>query len=472
MPRRRAAQSAASKISVIADDEQTVKKEKSSRSGKADGNPARKSSRQKKTNTIDITPDIGKSNENNDPSGREKSEIPVPTQGSRGKSSTSKRKGKGFRNVEHAKLSKNDNDEVIQSKYQTNFDGASEEFQKKGETVVKRAGTRGGPKKKVDNKIGCLEETRKTENNKVKSRGRGFPEVSITSCRSPTERRKRTRQINPTTMKPEAAQYKESRHKEDEKENGDPGRQERRARGRKKADGEIKNNTVDSELEATQTQTTAMKVGFRKTKIKQAQGLFSSKTEDHTDNVEQKIRTTRSQISQWWQKCFFGAQGRKLFRPYYDENWTTSNLLVHTKEEARLRKYYEKNHHIFDNISLHQNEESKMATVHYRLQEKDQKITELEKSVQEMRAQQSIIQTQSLKKDEDMTVLRNSLEKLDMTYTKENDDNSLTEDFHEVNVLHEFCQKQKKTIRNLQREIEQLREKAKQTSDTNNTDPE
>lgn len=86
------------------------------------------------------------------------------------------------------------------------------------------------------------------------------------------------------------------------------------------------------------------------------------------------------------------------------------------------------------------------------------------------------------------------------TYTKENDDNSLTEvkpflqsgqillyvavlkfiiyrvtchsngntdvhsillkcfqDFHEVNVLHEFCQKQKKTIRNLQREIEQLR---------------
>ena len=31
------------------------------------------------------------------------------------------------------------------------------------------------------------------------------------------------------------------------------------------------------------------------------------------------------------------------------------------------------------------------------------------------------------------------------------------QDFHEVDVLYEFCQKQKKTIRNLEREIEQMR---------------
>lgn len=58
-------------------------------------------------------------------------------------------------------------------------------------------------------------------------------------------------QINPTTMKPEAAQYKESRHKEDEKENGDPGRQERRARGRKKADGEIKVRFLNRSRQST-----------------------------------------------------------------------------------------------------------------------------------------------------------------------------------------------------------------------------
>lgn len=111
-----------------------------------------------------------------------------------------------------------------------------------------------------------------------------------------------------------------------------------------------------------------------------------------SEQIEEEILVVRSQISQWWDKCYYGKEQRTLCRPFFDgkltplclgfpdtwiyqpiwyhvwnksclhfytnpiffssENLTSSNLTSLKKEETKLRKFYEKNRHIFDNISL------------------------------------------------------------------------------------------------------------------------
>lgn len=107
-----------------------------------------------------------------------------------------------------------------------------------------------------------------------------------------------------------------------------------------------------------------------------------------SEQIEEDILGVRSQISQWWDKCYYGKEQRTLCRPFFDgkltllyldfpdtwiykpkwylvwnkscyhfypififeEKLTSSNLTALKKEEAKLRKFYEKNRHIFDNI--------------------------------------------------------------------------------------------------------------------------
>ncbi|XP_078338534.1 uncharacterized protein LOC111138254 isoform X3 [Crassostrea virginica] len=222
------------------------------------------------------------------------------------------------------------------------------------------------------------------------------------------------------------------------------------------------------------------------------------KKEKTTVQIEENIQAVRLQISHLWELCYYGEEQQKSCLPFFDESLTSSNLTALKKEETKLRKYYEKNRHIFDNISLQRDDQldGKLQTsntnyemkliakdkevqenqvlhkkilqqLEVQLQEKEKRISQLEKNIQEMQCKESKLQ--SKEKDENITALRKSLESLNTTYTKENDsvfENSkyqpksnceTKEDFHEVDVLYEFCQKQKKTIRNLEREIEQMR---------------
>uniref|UniRef100_K1RXF9 Protein regulator of cytokinesis 1 n=1 Tax=Magallana gigas TaxID=29159 RepID=K1RXF9_MAGGI len=229
-----------------------------------------------------------------------------------------------------------------------------------------------------------------------------------------------------------------------------------------------------------------------------------------SEQIEEDILGVRSQISQWWDKCYYGKEQRTLCRPFFDENLTSSNLTALKKEEAKLRKFYEKNRHIFDNIHESLQRDTKQSqgpsststdykaeilakdkelqdcrTLHKeifhqlesQLEEKERKIYQLEKNIKEMKSHQtklcyrtlSIFKQPPQEKDHEITTPRTTEEYLNSTYTKENDcdfgkkkNQSATtcnnEDFHEVNVLYEFCQKQKKTIRNLEREIELMRQ--------------
>ncbi|XP_052715718.1 repetitive organellar protein-like isoform X2 [Crassostrea angulata] len=246
--------------------------------------------------------------------------------------------------------------------------------------------------------------------------------------------------------------------------------------------------------------------------------LGQSKKLKSSEQIEEDILGVRSQISQWWDKCYYGKEQRTLCRPFFDENLTSSNLTALKKEEAKLRKFYEKNRHIFDNIHESLQRDTKQSqgpsststdykaeiltkekelqdcqTLHQeifhqlesQLEEKEKKIYQLEKNIKEMKSHQtklcyrtlSIFKQPPQEKDHEITTPRTTEEYLNSTYTKENDcdfgkkkNQSATtcnnEDFHEVNVLYEFCQKQKKTIRNLEREIELMRqERRKQAND-------
>ncbi|XP_038557816.1 protein regulator of cytokinesis 1b isoform X2 [Micropterus salmoides] len=64
----------------------------------------------------------------------------------------------------------------------------------------------------------------------------------------------------------------------------------------------------------------------------------------------------RSEISVFWEKCFFSADQRQAFAPYFSNDFTEELLSLHDAEIQRLKQHYEDHKELFDGV--HQWEES------------------------------------------------------------------------------------------------------------------
>ncbi|MEE6460342.1 hypothetical protein FKM82_000927 [Ascaphus truei] len=59
-------------------------------------------------------------------------------------------------------------------------------------------------------------------------------------------------------------------------------------------------------------------------------------------NLKVVFQKTREELQLYWDKCFFSAEQRQEFTPYYEEDVTEGLLCKHDEEVVRLKLHYEK----------------------------------------------------------------------------------------------------------------------------------
>ncbi|KPP80111.1 regulator of cytokinesis 1-like, partial [Scleropages formosus] len=65
-------------------------------------------------------------------------------------------------------------------------------------------------------------------------------------------------------------------------------------------------------------------------------------------NIQEVIEVIRGEVALYWEKCFFSADQRQAFLPYYDENLTDDLLHLHDAEILRLKHHYDEHKELFE----------------------------------------------------------------------------------------------------------------------------
>uniref|UniRef100_A0A8C9S6Y8 Protein regulator of cytokinesis 1b n=1 Tax=Scleropages formosus TaxID=113540 RepID=A0A8C9S6Y8_SCLFO len=67
-------------------------------------------------------------------------------------------------------------------------------------------------------------------------------------------------------------------------------------------------------------------------------------------NIQEVIEVIRGEVALYWEKCFFSADQRQAFLPYYDENLTDDLLHLHDAEILRLKHHYDEHKELFEGV--------------------------------------------------------------------------------------------------------------------------
>ncbi|XP_034385618.1 protein regulator of cytokinesis 1b isoform X1 [Cyclopterus lumpus] len=73
-------------------------------------------------------------------------------------------------------------------------------------------------------------------------------------------------------------------------------------------------------------------------------------------NIRNVTDAIRSEVAAFWEKCFFSADQRQAFAPYFSEDFTEELLAQHDAEIQRLKQHHEDHKELFDGV--HQWEDS------------------------------------------------------------------------------------------------------------------
>ncbi|RXN20836.1 tetratricopeptide repeat 17 [Labeo rohita] len=73
-------------------------------------------------------------------------------------------------------------------------------------------------------------------------------------------------------------------------------------------------------------------------------------------NIQNVTEAIRNEIAVFWDKCFYSADQRQAFVPYYDDDFSEELLSLHDAEIVRLKQYYEDHKDLFEGV--HKWEES------------------------------------------------------------------------------------------------------------------
>ncbi|XP_048041068.1 protein regulator of cytokinesis 1b isoform X3 [Megalobrama amblycephala] len=73
-------------------------------------------------------------------------------------------------------------------------------------------------------------------------------------------------------------------------------------------------------------------------------------------NMQNVTEAIRKEIAVFWDKCFYSADQRQAFVPYYDDDFSEELLSLHDAENVRLKQYYEDHKELFEGV--HKWEES------------------------------------------------------------------------------------------------------------------
>lgn len=67
-------------------------------------------------------------------------------------------------------------------------------------------------------------------------------------------------------------------------------------------------------------------------------------------NIRNVIEVIRSELSSYWDKCFYSNEQRQAFAPFYDEDYCEDLLSLHDAEIDRIKQYYESHKEMFEGV--------------------------------------------------------------------------------------------------------------------------
>ncbi|XP_066448839.1 protein regulator of cytokinesis 1 isoform X2 [Eleutherodactylus coqui] len=67
-------------------------------------------------------------------------------------------------------------------------------------------------------------------------------------------------------------------------------------------------------------------------------------------NIKSVIEVIRTELSTYWDKCFYGNEQRQAFAPFYDEDYSEDLLSLHDAEIDRIKQYYEAHKEMFEGV--------------------------------------------------------------------------------------------------------------------------
>ncbi|XP_053128405.1 protein regulator of cytokinesis 1 isoform X2 [Hemicordylus capensis] len=67
-------------------------------------------------------------------------------------------------------------------------------------------------------------------------------------------------------------------------------------------------------------------------------------------NLRGVVEAIRAELADLWDRCFYSAEQRQAFRPYYEEDFTEQLLQQHDQEVAELRRYFEAHQPLFEGV--------------------------------------------------------------------------------------------------------------------------
>ncbi|XP_030045524.1 protein regulator of cytokinesis 1 isoform X2 [Microcaecilia unicolor] len=90
--------------------------------------------------------------------------------------------------------------------------------------------------------------------------------------------------------------------------------------------------------------------GSKPTTIKALQTELERLDELKLQNIKQVVQKVRTELTVYWDKCFYNEEQRKNFAPFFDEEYSEDLLYQHDAELLRLKQYYEVHKELFESV--------------------------------------------------------------------------------------------------------------------------
>ncbi|XP_077569273.1 protein regulator of cytokinesis 1b isoform X1 [Stigmatopora nigra] len=89
----------------------------------------------------------------------------------------------------------------------------------------------------------------------------------------------------------------------------------------------------------------------KKSNLKALQAELNHLKELKLQNICNVIDAIRTEISVFWEKCFFSTEQRQAFSPYFSQDFTEALLSLHDAEIQRLKEHYENHKDLFVGVN-------------------------------------------------------------------------------------------------------------------------
>ncbi|XP_072201308.1 protein regulator of cytokinesis 1 isoform X2 [Excalfactoria chinensis] len=88
-----------------------------------------------------------------------------------------------------------------------------------------------------------------------------------------------------------------------------------------------------------------------KAKTREALKLEVDRLEElKLQNMKSVVQAIRTELAEYWDKCFYSQEQRDAFSPYYNEDYTEALLQLHDIEVGKMRSYYQTHKELFEAV--------------------------------------------------------------------------------------------------------------------------